>query len=126
MATNEDAQPTKEVFFTHEFKRNVRQLAKKYRHIQQDIQPILDELQVGHLPGDHVPGLATDIYKVRARNSDGSKGKSGGYRLIYQKNEQDSIVLLTIYSKTEQADISLQEIRDIVTLYEQKRSKISE
>jgi len=42
MSPNEEAQPTKEVFFTHEFKRNMRQLAKKYRRIQQDIQPILD------------------------------------------------------------------------------------
>jgi mRNA-degrading endonuclease RelE of RelBE toxin-antitoxin system len=126
MSTNEEAQPSKEVFFTHEFKRNVRQLAKKYRRIQQDIQSILNELQGGQLPGDQVPGLAPAIYKVRARNSDGSKGKSGGYRLIYQKTEQDTIVLLTIYSKTEQADISLQEIRDIIILYEQGRSKDSE
>jgi hypothetical protein len=32
-----------QVTFTPEFKRNLRQLAKKYRHIKSDLQPILDQ-----------------------------------------------------------------------------------
>ena len=30
-----------QISFTPEFKRNLRQLAKKYRHIKSDLQPIL-------------------------------------------------------------------------------------
>jgi mRNA-degrading endonuclease RelE of RelBE toxin-antitoxin system len=29
-----------EIVYTPEFKRNLRQLAKKYRHIKSDVQPI--------------------------------------------------------------------------------------
>lgn len=31
-------------FFTPEFKRNLRQLAKKYPHIRADVQPIIDAI----------------------------------------------------------------------------------
>jgi mRNA-degrading endonuclease RelE of RelBE toxin-antitoxin system len=43
------------VAFTPEFKRNLRQLGKKYRRIRADLQPILDELAGGGKPGDQVP-----------------------------------------------------------------------
>ena len=41
-------------------------------------------------------------------------GKSGGYRIIYYLRTSISIILVTIYSKTEQADISAAQIRRIV------------
>jgi mRNA-degrading endonuclease RelE of RelBE toxin-antitoxin system len=107
-----------DVFFTSEFKRNLRQLAKKYRRIKTDIQPLLDDLEAGKTPGDQIPGLAVIIYKVRVRNSDSAKGKSGGYRIIYQQASDTTIILITMYSKTEQADISPAEIREIITAYE--------
>lgn len=37
---------------TAKFKRNLRILAKKYRSIRNDIQPIIEQLQAGELPGD--------------------------------------------------------------------------
>lgn len=83
MSSNESAPPSSRVFFTGEFKRNLRQLAKKYRHIKADIQPILTALDSGETPGDRIPGVPVAIYKVRARNSDRARGKSGGYRIIY-------------------------------------------
>lgn len=107
-----------EIFFTNEFKRNLRQLAKKYRRIKTDIQPLLDDLQAGKTPGDQIPGLTVAIYKVRVRNSDSAKGKSGGYRIIYQQTPDTSIILITMYSKTEQTDISPTEIQAIITTYE--------
>jgi mRNA-degrading endonuclease RelE of RelBE toxin-antitoxin system len=75
--------PPRDVRFTPEFKRNLRQLAKKYRHIRSDIQPVVDTLMAGELPGDKIPGIGFPVYKVRIRNSDASRGKSGGYRMIY-------------------------------------------
>ena len=43
------------------------------------------------------------------------KGKSGGYRLIYLvESEESSILLLTIYSKSEQADISNKQLKSII------------
>jgi hypothetical protein len=55
-----------------------------------------------------------EVYKVRARNSDASKGKSGGYRLIYYVKSDSEVVLITVYSKTEQTDIAPEEIRRII------------
>jgi len=45
---NENA-PAVEVAFTPEFKRNLRTLAKKYRHIRSDVQPIIDQIQAGKI-----------------------------------------------------------------------------
>lgn len=110
------------VFFTSEFKRNIRQLAKKYRRIKTDLQPILDALGQGETPGDRIPNLGIVVYKVRAANADAKKGKSGGYRIIYLVSDAETIILVTMYSKTEQADISLNEIAAIITTYEQEQS----
>ncbi|MGB7413943.1 MAG: type II toxin-antitoxin system RelE/ParE family toxin, partial [Thermosynechococcaceae cyanobacterium] len=59
-----------EVRFTASFKRRLKSLAKRYRHIQKDIQPILEELQTGNFVGDQIPGTSMTAFKVRAKNSD--------------------------------------------------------
>jgi mRNA-degrading endonuclease RelE of RelBE toxin-antitoxin system len=112
-----------EIFFTGEFKRNLRQLAKKYRHIKADVQPILDDIENGQTPGDRIPGVQFEVYKVRARNSDSARGKSGGYRIIYQRTLEMTVILITIYSKTEQSDISPQEIQSIINHYEPEQQE---
>ena len=104
--------------FTLEFKRNLRNLSKKYRHIRDDVEPVISELQKGHLLGNRVPGIGHAIYKVRVPNRDRSKGKSGGYRIIYYLKTVVEIVLITIYSKTEQADVSAARVRDIVNAFQ--------
>ena len=103
-----------EVVFTPEFKRNLRQLAKKYRHIRSDVQPVITQLEAGERPGDQVPATGYTIFKVRVRNSDIGKGKSSGYRLIWYLVTQHRVVLVTIYSKLDQTDISAEQIRQIV------------
>ncbi len=106
------------VEFTPEFKRNVRALSKKYRHIRSDVDPLIVDLQSGQLPGDQVTGTGYTIFKVRVPNRDVRKGKSGGYRLIYYLQTKTDIILITIYSKTEQADVSALQIRRIVAEFE--------
>lgn len=44
--------PFIQVEITAKFQRNLRILAKKYRGIRSDIQPIIEQLQSGELPGD--------------------------------------------------------------------------
>jgi mRNA-degrading endonuclease RelE of RelBE toxin-antitoxin system len=99
-----------------EFKRNLRNLAKRYRSIRSDVQIVIQELEIGNFVGDRMAGIGEDyfIFKVRARNSDIQKGKSAGYRLIYQIESPTSILMLTIYSKSDRADISADEIREIL------------
>ena len=109
----EPAEPV-QVEFTPEFKRNLRALAKKYRHIRSDIQPAIDQLQAGEVIGDQVPRTHYTIFKVRVRNSDIRKGKRSGYRLIYHLKTPTNIILVTIYSKLDQADISADRIQRIL------------
>jgi hypothetical protein len=58
---------------------------------------------------------------VRVRNSDSRKGKSGGYRVIYQRTLERANILVTIYSKTEQEDVAANEIRQIILNYESEQ-----
>ena len=57
---------------------------------------------------------------MRIRNSDIQKGKSGGYRIIYYVKTAKGIILLTVYAKSEQADIPADEIMGIIVEYERR------
>jgi mRNA-degrading endonuclease RelE of RelBE toxin-antitoxin system len=93
----------------------MRALAKKYHHIYSDVQPFIEQLQHGEFIGNQVQGSGYTIFKVRIRNSDTSRGKSGGYRVIYYLKTAIAVILVTIYSKTEQADISSATIKKILS-----------
>ncbi|MDZ8262344.1 type II toxin-antitoxin system RelE/ParE family toxin [Nostoc sp. ChiQUE01b] len=103
-----------EVRFTSPFKRRLKTLTKRYRQIQVDIQPIIDQLQAGNFIGDQISGIDLTVFKVRAKNSDIPTGKSGGYRVIYQVVSSEFVLLLLIYAKSEQADVSLEDIEDAI------------
>ncbi len=100
------------------FKRNIRNLGKKYRGIRKDVESVIKQLEKGDLPGSQISGIGYKVFKLRVKNSDITKGKSGGYRLIYYCKTATGIILLTIYTKSEQADITADDIRRIITQYE--------
>lgn len=104
------------VRFTNEFENELYRLSKKYRQIRVDVEPIIAEIQNGNFVGDRLTGFGVDyfVYKVRAKNSNIQKGKSAGYRLIYLVESEINVVLLTIYSKSEQKDITVNEINSIL------------
>ena len=54
------------------------------------------------------------MYKVRVKNTDARRGKSGGYRIIYYLHADDDVLLLTLYSKTDKSDIESTEVRRII------------
>ncbi|HYW19051.1 MAG TPA: hypothetical protein VE956_06975 [Nodularia sp. (in: cyanobacteria)] len=56
--------PLIQVEVTAKFQRNLRSLAKKYRSIRNDIQPIIQQLQSGELSGDKVSRLGYTIFKL--------------------------------------------------------------
>ncbi len=60
-------------------------------------------------------GESYNVVKVRIKNSNTQKGKSAGYRLIYQVESLTNVLLLTIYSKSDRHDISPTEILDILS-----------
>ena len=96
-----DEQPSIEVDATVKFQKKIKILEKKYRNIKDDILPIIDLLTAGELPGDRIADLNLEIYKVRVKNSNNHKGKSGGYRLIYYVKTIDRVILVTIYTKSD-------------------------
>jgi mRNA-degrading endonuclease RelE of RelBE toxin-antitoxin system len=106
------------VNFTDNFQQKIRSLSKKYRHIRTDIQPIIEELQSGNFLGDQIAGTGYTVLKVRVRNSDIQKGKSSGYRIIYQIESPTNVLLLLIYSKLEQTDVTMDEIKSVMELFQ--------
>jgi mRNA-degrading endonuclease RelE of RelBE toxin-antitoxin system len=113
-------QPYIQVAVAPTFNRNLHKLAKKYRSIRNDLQPVIAQLEQGELPGDQVPGVGYAVFKLRVRNSDTQKGKSGGYRLIYYLKTTTAIILLTIYAKSEQVDIAADDVQSIIADYDQQ------
>lgn len=75
---------------------------------------MLEQLQIGIFSGDQIPGMGSTVMKMRLKNRDSQKRKSGGYRLIYWAVSNKLIVLLDIYSKSDQEDIEVDEIRQII------------
>lgn len=96
---------------------------KKFKHVDDDIDGIISDLESGNLIGDEINDIKIDnnnhTYKVRAANSDTKVGKSNGYRLIYYVVKDDrEIYLLTIYYKKEDNNIpSKGEIANLIKEY---------
>jgi mRNA-degrading endonuclease RelE of RelBE toxin-antitoxin system len=92
------------------FKKELKTLSKRYRNIKQDYQNLLELLSSTN-PKDIAIHLGSNCYKIRIKNSDNNKGKSGGYRVIYLLIEEEiEIVLLSIYSKSDMENISEESI----------------
>lgn len=121
-ATQPNAEPVS-IFFTSEFRRNVQRLSRKYSHIRSDVQPIIEQLLAGQTPGEQIPHVGYPVYKVRISSRDMRRGKQGGYRMIYYVKTPLMIILVTIYSKTEQGDVAPEFIREVVQQYEASQER---
>ena len=111
-----------EIALTPRFQRDLRELAKRYRSIRSDIQPLIDQLQAGEIPGDRIAGIKYQVFKVRIKNSNIQKGKSGGYRVIYYLKNAQGIILTTIYSKSDLTDVSNEIIEQAIAQYEEENT----
>lgn len=119
----ETEQPIVQVETSGNFERQFRILFKRYRKIRSDVQPVIEQLQSGEVLGDRLSGLNIVVFKVRVKNSDIQKGKSGGYRLIYQVEMPTRIILLAIYAKSVQSSISTTEIEEIVEAFKRQQEQ---
>ena len=104
-----------DVEYSEAFKRQLKRLSRRYRQIKNDIKPIVDALIDGKTPGDQITGTAYTLYKVRAKNSDSQRGKSGGYRVIYYLKTKTKCILVTLYSKSDQGDIASDELKHLLS-----------
>lgn len=112
--------PQKRVEYSDRFKKDIKRLNKRFRRLRKDVDSLISQLEVGETPGNKVQGVKRDVYKVRLKSSDLQKGKSGGFRVIYYLQTADAVLLVTMYVKSEQEDISLDEIRRIIESFEQE------
>jgi mRNA-degrading endonuclease RelE of RelBE toxin-antitoxin system len=114
--TDQKANTFVQIDLSPEFQRNLRDLSKRYRNIRSDIQVVVGDIEVGNFIGDRITGVGDNytVLKLRVRNRDIKKGKSAGYRLIYQIESPTSILFLTIYAKSDRSDITADEVLGIL------------
>ena len=86
---------------------DIKHLKKKVRSVEIDLVYAERLLEAGKIlpQTDPYPGFGENhkIFKTRVINTDSTKGKSSGYRLIYEevKAENDTVVLLMLlYDKS--------------------------
>ena len=93
---------------TTKFKKQARHLLKKYPSLKQELAVLFDSLAIE--PKQGIP-VGHECYKVRLAIESKGKGKSGGARIITHLHITDTtIYLISIYDKSEQANISEKEI----------------
>lgn len=103
------------IFYSSEFRKGVKRLAKKYRSLPDDLLELQKRLMDN--PYDGVD-LGSGVRKVRMRIGSKGKVKSGGARVItYNLSislDDVDVTLLTIYDKSEQSNITDNEIRELL------------
>ena len=100
------------IYALNQFKKDVKRLQKRYKYIKDDLKTLNKILQNNPKEGIR---LFSNVYKIRVQNSSINKGKSGGFRVIYYYiDKQKNIYLLSIYSKSDLANISDKKILQIL------------
>ena len=98
-----------------EFKRQFRRLMKKYRSLTDDLENFQKDLLKNPFQGDDLGG---GVRKIRMAISSKGKGKSGGARVITHtvllETDGADITLVTIYDKSNQANITDKELKKLM------------
>ena len=101
-----------EGILTSSFKKELKHIAKKHRHIFSDINELIDKLTINPIIGDD---LGKNVYKIRLAITGSSKGKSGGARVItYVKIIANTVVLAEIYLKNEYYTVDVNKVLKIL------------
>ena len=98
-----------------EFKRQFRQLKKKYRSLTDDLENFQQSLKENPFQGDDLGG---GVRKIRMAIASKGKSKSGGARVLTLNvlvSDDADITLLTIYDKNEIDNVSDDYIRWLVS-----------
>ncbi len=100
---------------TPDFARELKQLAKRYPSMKDDYSNFIDALRKSPLMGKP---LGKHLRKVRFPIVSKAKGKSGGARVITHtvllESDGADITLVTIYDKSDQANITDKELKQLM------------
>ena len=104
-----------EVKVTKAFTKRAKPLLKKYPSLRQDLLDLQNELLKN--PESGAP-LGNHCFKIRLAIKSKGKGKSGGFRIvtyyIEQVGDEEVIYLVTIYDKSEEDNITKDDLLSIV------------
>jgi len=102
-----------EIEYLSEFDKKVSRFIskKKFKTLPLQVEELVRKLEQGEFEGDKITRrdepTPHDVYKMRLPNPDSNVGKSDGYRVVYMvATEHKIVVLLTMYYKKEQIDVS--------------------
>jgi len=94
------------------FDRQLKRLAKKYHSLKAEYAALLEELEKN--PEKGIP-MGNKCFKIRLAITSKGRGKLGGARVItHIFVEGETVFLLAIYDKSEQADISDRELKELL------------
>jgi mRNA-degrading endonuclease RelE of RelBE toxin-antitoxin system len=100
---------------TDNFKKEAKKLSKKYPSLRAELAELGKELSENPTLGTP---LGNDVYKIRLSIASKNKGKSGGARIIsFAKIINETVLLLSIYNKSEKDSISNKEIEELLKDY---------
>ncbi len=100
------------IFSVNQFLKELKALHKRYKNIGKDLKQLKETLTDNPKAGI---ALAHNCYKIRIANSSVPTGKSGGFRVIYYYVDNNGTVyLLSIYSKSDLATVSDEKIVGIL------------
>ena len=96
------------------FERQAKRLVKKFPSLKKEIQELIKELKEEPEKGI---SIGPNCYKIRLAIASKGKGKSGGARVItHVIFKDDTVYLLSIYDKSDIANLSDKEILKLIQL----------
>jgi mRNA-degrading endonuclease RelE of RelBE toxin-antitoxin system len=97
---------------TPSFKKDLKRLAKKYNSLKFEFLTLIEILEKNPLYGTFI---GNSCYKIRLSIASKGKGKSGGARIItYVQVTNKSVLLISIFDKSEQETLSPKQLADIL------------
>jgi hypothetical protein len=100
---------------TEEFRREAKNLSKRYVSFKDDFIEIAESLLINPLQGE---SLGNNLRKIRLRIKSKNKGKSGGARLIILVLQiEKELVFITIYDKSDLSSMETEALKKLAKQY---------
>lgn len=95
-----------QVLITEHFKKELKPLVKKFRHLKEDLL-----IELKNFSPKTAVHLAHNLYKLRVRCKNLPRGKSGAFRIIILLVEVESILVpVTLFFKSDRENIGAKEL----------------
>jgi mRNA-degrading endonuclease RelE of RelBE toxin-antitoxin system len=100
------------ILITSRFEKDLKRLIRKFPSLKTEFKQLIEKITQN--PDSGVL-LGNNCYKIRIAIQSKSKGKSGGARAItYVYVKTETVYLLTIYDKSEKADLKPNELKMMI------------